>query len=110
MQYNNIINRNRPMMQKQQVNTNQQMPKKCDYATLRKIREALIGELEAINQYEQIMMEINDEKTIAVLNDIRNEEVIHTGMLMANINYLCENQAELEEIGRQEFAEIIQKS
>ena len=49
------------------------------------LREDLVGELQAINQYQSHISEITDESTKKVLESIRNEEKVHVGELLTLI-------------------------
>lgn len=102
----NIINRNPAgfnsgFAQPQKVNATQNG--QCDLKTLKLLREALASEIYGINQYEEIITQISDPRIVAMLTEIRNNEIIHSGQLLAAIETVCPRESELREAGRQEF-------
>jgi rubrerythrin len=58
------------------------------------LREDLIGELEAINQYQDHIDEIKDEEAKHVLEHIRDDEKEHFAELTKLIQKLDSTQAE----------------
>lgn len=103
----NIINRNvsapygTGLQMQQKVNAVQ--TPQCDLKTLKLLREALASEIFGINQYEEIITQITDPQLVATLTEIRNNEIIHTGQILAAIETVCPRESELREMGRQEF-------
>ncbi|HJX70132.1 MAG TPA: demethoxyubiquinone hydroxylase family protein [Dehalococcoidia bacterium] len=58
------------------------------------LREDLIGELQAINQYQDHIDSLEDEAAIRVLEHIRDDEKEHVAELTKLIRQLDEVQAE----------------
>ena len=52
------------------------------------IRADIIGEFDAIMQYEQHIMETDNEVAKTVWTDIRNEEMVHVGELLTLLAYI----------------------
>ncbi len=65
-----------------------------DDKTLKNLREDLIGELGAINQYQEHIDETDDEETKKVLGHIRNDEKEHLAELTKLLRKLDETQEE----------------
>ena len=61
---------------------------------LEMLRQDLIGELQAINQYQEHIDTIDDEGAIRVLEHIRNDEKEHVAELTKLIQKLDATQAE----------------
>ena len=61
---------------------------------LKNLREALIGELQAINQYQQYINETDNEKIKKVLSHIRDDEKEHFAELVKLIQELDPTQKE----------------
>jgi rubrerythrin len=61
---------------------------------LEALREDLIGELQAINQYQQHIEGLESEETIVVLEHIIEEEKEHVAELLKAISILDPVQAE----------------
>lgn len=62
---------------------------------LEMLREDLIGELQAINQYQEHIDSIDDEDVIKVLEHVRDEEKQHVAELTKLIGKLDPIQAEM---------------
>ena len=62
---------------------------------LEMLREDLIGELQAINQYQEHIDTLEDEHAIKVLSHIRDEEKEHVAELTKFIQKLDPLQAEM---------------
>ena len=70
------------------------------------VRQDIIGELDAINQYNAHIQSTDNELAKRVWTDIRNEERVHVGELLTLLSHLCpdevkklkEGQAEVEQI------------
>ncbi|MDY6916873.1 MAG: demethoxyubiquinone hydroxylase family protein [Chloroflexota bacterium] len=62
---------------------------------LEMLREDLIGELQAINQYQEHIDSIDDEEVIKVLEHLRDEEKEHVAELTKLIRKLDPIQAEM---------------
>ena len=65
-----------------------------DNKTLKSLREDLVGELEAINQYQEHIDEIDDEEVKKVLSHVRDDEKEHVAELMKVLRKLDETQEE----------------
>ena len=61
---------------------------------LEMLREDLIGELQAINQYQQHILSLENEEAVAILDHIIEEEKEHVAELLALIQDLDPVQAE----------------
>ena len=61
---------------------------------LEMLREDLIGELQAINQYQQHILSLDNEEAITTLEHIVEEEKEHVAELLALIQDLDPVQAE----------------
>src|SRR4030042_2743184 len=61
---------------------------------LEMLREDLVGELQAINQYQDHIDSLEDEEAIHVLEHIRDDEKEHVAELIKLIRQLDEVQAE----------------
>ena len=80
-----------------------------DYDALQKARKDLIGELDAVIQYDDHIHTSNVEAAKATWVDIRNEELVHVGELLGLILYLAPYQRKFVEDGLKEFNERIGK-
>lgn len=65
-----------------------------DNKILKALREDLIGELEAINQYQDHIDEIDNEEVKKVLGHIRDDEKEHVAELIKIIRKLDATQEE----------------
>lgn len=101
----NVLTRNHPAGPtfKNQQSRPQVQQQPCNTKLLKKLREDLAGELLAINQYEEHIAEITDPRILAMLQRIRDDEINHTGEVLAAISYLCAQEAELREAGEMNF-------
>ncbi|MFW5795279.1 MAG: ferritin-like domain-containing protein [Bacillota bacterium] len=68
----------------------------------RAIRDAIIAELDAIKQYENIVDSTNDVKVMDILQDIANEEKVHVGELQELLRYLEEDYQDFLDEGKNE--------
>lgn len=80
-----------------------------NFETLQNARKDLIGELDAIIQYDYHLHNTNNELAKATWEDIRNEELVHVGELLGLLFYLSPYQQQLVEKGLQEFNERLNK-
>ena len=80
-----------------------------DYDALQKARKDLIGELDAVIQYDDHIHTSNVEAAKATWVDIRNEELVHVGELLGLILYLAPYQRKFVEDGLKEFDERLGK-
>lgn len=76
-----------------------------DFETLQKARQDIIGELDAIIQYDNHLHSTNNNIAKETWEDIRNEELVHVGELLGLISYLAPYQKPLIEQGQREFEE-----
>ena len=65
-----------------------------DNKTLKNLREDLVGELQAINQYQEHIDESDNEEVKKVLGHIRDDEKEHVAELTKIIRRLDEIQEE----------------
>ena len=65
-----------------------------DNKTLKSLREDLIGELAAINQYQEHIDEIDDEEVKKILGHVRDDEKEHVAEITKIIRKLDEIQEE----------------
>jgi rubrerythrin len=70
--------------------------------TSRAIRDAIINEQLAIQQYEAIVDAVSDDKVKKVLQEIADEERVHVGELLALLNLSSAKEAEFLEDGAKE--------
>lgn len=75
------------------------------FETLQNARRDLIGEIEAIIQYDQHYAESTNEVAKSTWASIRNEELTHVGELLALLDFLEPSQKAYVESGMREFAE-----
>lgn len=68
-------------------------------------RRDLVGEIEAIIQYDSHIHMTNDRMTIDTLQSIKQEELAHVGELLALINQLDPSQQQYVQKGIDEFDE-----
>ena len=80
-----------------------------DFDALQNARKDLIGELDAVIQYDDHIHRTNNEAAKATWVDIRNEELVHVGELLGLILYLAPYQRKLIEDGLKEFNERVGK-
>lgn len=80
-----------------------------DFDTLQNARKDLIGELEAIIQYDDHLHKTNVELAKETWVNIRNEELVHVGELLGLLCYLAPYQKPLIEQGLKEFDERLEK-
>ncbi len=70
------------------------------------LRWGLIAELDAINFYEQLAEETNNENIKVVLTDIANEEKTHVGEFLEMLKKMDEKQVQEIEKGKKEVEEL----
>ena len=95
----NIYNSNRNQIDNKE-------PKFIDkniFETLQKARQDLVGEIQAIIEYDNHIYSSNDNIAIQTWTHIKNEELGHVGELLALINYLEPNQKQFVENGISHF-------
>ncbi|MBQ8443948.1 MAG: hypothetical protein IJX25_01155 [Clostridia bacterium] len=74
-----------------------------NFTTLQNARMDVVGELEAIIQYENHLMQTSDPKAQSTIKDIAKEEKVHTGQLFGLIFSLDPESKEMFEKGLAEF-------
>ena len=75
------------------------------FTTLQNARLDVVGELEAIVQYENHLFQTNDESAKRAIRDIAKEEKLHVGQLMGLIFKLDPESKEQFYKGLEEFNE-----
>lgn len=75
------------------------------FDTLQKAREDLIGEIQAIIQYDAHLHSTTDRLAKETWENIKNEELVHVGELLALINHLDPSQQKFVKEGISEFME-----
>ena len=80
------------------------------FETLQQARKDLMGEIEAIIQYDYHAYSTQDNVARQTWLSIKNEEITHVGELLALINYLEPSQKQHVEKGIQEFNEFLSKN
>ena len=68
--------------------------KNMDNKTLKSLREDLIGELAAINQYQEHIDEIDDEEVKKILGHVRDDEKEHVAEITKILRKLDKTQEE----------------
>lgn len=90
-------------------NSNQSQGGVMDFETLQNARKDLIGELEAIIQYDDHLHKTNVDAAKSTWINVRNEELVHVGELLGLLMYLAPYQKQYFEQGLKEFDERINK-
>lgn len=80
-----------------------------EFETLQNARRDLVGELDAIIQYDDHLHMTNIEVAKATWENIRNEELTHVGELLGLLFYLAPYQKQYVEQGIKEFNERLKK-
>jgi len=70
--------------------------------TTRAIRDAIIAEEGAINQYETIVDSTQDDRVKEVLQDIANEEKVHVGELQRLLALMLDDEQDFLDEGADE--------
>lgn len=76
-----------------------------NFDTLQKARQDLIGEIQAVIQYDAHLHGTNDKLAKETWTNIKNEELIHVGELLGLLNYLDPSQKQYVQKGLVEFEE-----
>lgn len=76
-----------------------------NFEALQKVRQDLIGEFDAIIEYDNHIHSSNVNIAKETWEDIRNEELVHIGELLSLMLYLAPYQKEFIEMGAKEFEE-----
>lgn len=80
-----------------------------DFETLQNARRDLIGEIEAIIQYDDHLHKTNIDVAKQTWKNIRDEELTHVGELLGLLYYLAPYQKEFVEQGLNEFTDRLNK-
>lgn len=78
-----------------------------DFETLQKARRDLIGEIQAVIEYDEHAHSTNNRVAMGIWEGIKNEELAHVGELLALINYLDPTQKQYVEAGIVEFNDLL---
>ena len=81
-----------------------------DFETLQNARKDLIGELDAIVQYDNHLHKTDNNLAKETWKDIRDEELVHVGELLGLLCSIAPYQRELIQQGLNEFAERVKKN
>ena len=73
---------------------------------VRAIRFAVAAEYEAVQMYRQLAHSIDDEKAIAVLNEVSEEELVHAGEFLRLLKEISPNEERLYALGSREVEQI----
>ena len=92
------------------ANGNQNQGGVIDFDALQNARKDLIGELQAVIQYDDHLHKTNVDAAKATWMNIRNEELVHVGELLGLLTYLAPYQKQYIEQGLKEFDERINKN
>ncbi len=76
-----------------------------NFDTLQKARRDLAGEIDAVINYDEHIHNTNNTSAKQTWMNIRNEELVHTGELLALIQHLDPTQRQYIEQGMREFNE-----
>jgi len=74
---------------------------------VRAIRDALVAEEQAINEYELIVDSTKNKKIKEVLQDIANEEKVHVGELQSLLKYLLDDEEKFLNDGAKEVKKTL---
>lgn len=80
------------------------------FETLQNARKDLIGELDAIVQYDNHLHATDNKIAKATWENIRDEELTHVGELLGLLFYLAPYQKAFVEKGLQEFNDRLHKN
>ena len=77
-----------------------------NFDTLQKARQDLIGEIQAVIEYDAHIRSSTDMVARQTWQDIKNEELVHIGKLLGLLNYLDPEQKQFVQKGLAEFYEL----
>jgi len=87
-----------------------EVPRKLtDEELVNAIRQDLVGELEAIHEYDAHVQATDNEDAKKVLSDIRDEEREHMGELLELLERLAPDEKGFHDEGRGEVREMLDK-
>ena len=78
-------------------------PSIMSFDTLQKARQDLIGEIQAVIEYDAHLRSTNDRLARQTWQSIKSEELVHIGELLALLNYLDPEQNQYVQKGIKEF-------
>ena len=97
-------NQNNNLMNNNSSNANESSRRHTgDFQTLQNARKDLIGEWQAVIQYDEHLHTTNIDAAKATWKNIRDEELVHVGELLGLLFYLAPYQKQLIEEGFNEF-------
>ncbi len=73
------------------------------------VRQDIIGELDAINQYSSHIERTDNELARRVWTSIKNEERVHVGELLTLLNYLSPDEVDRLKEGQDEVEAILRE-
>ena len=76
-----------------------------NFDVLQKARQDLIGEIQAVIEYDAHLHSTNDRLAKETWESIKNEELVHIGELLALLNYLDSSQKPFVQKGLMEVAD-----
>lgn len=81
-----------------------------DFETLQNARKDLVGEIDAIIQYDDHLHRTDNKLAKETWQNIRNEELTHVGELLGLLFYLAPYQKAFVEQGLKEFNDRLPKN
>ena len=81
-------------------------PSVMSFDTLQKARQDLIGEIQAVIEYDAHAHSTNDRTARQLWLNIKNEELVHVGELLGLLNYLDPDQKQYLQKGLTEFYDL----
>lgn len=79
----------------------------CDTKSMEAIRQSLISEFQAISLYDNWINQLTNENAKKVFKELREEETIHVGELLALMEIICPEKINLFNMGKEEVLKII---
>ena len=79
------------------------------FELLQKARQDLVGEIQAIIEYDNHIHSSTDRIANETWTDIMQEELVHVGELLVLLDYLDPNQKQFVQQGIEEFNERVGK-
>lgn len=80
-------------------------PSADEFLTLQQVKKDLVGEIDAVLQYDQHIHESNNKLAIQTWKHIRDEELVHIGELLSLWQHLNPKQFAFIKEGINEFEE-----
>ena len=78
-----------------------------NFETIQKARQDLVGEIQAIIEYDNHLHSSNNYTAQNVWESIKSEELKHVGELLSLLNYLDPTQTEYVQDGMNEFQQML---